>query len=153
MKNHERRSIPSHPSLRLRSLTWQTVLSPAPSMLLVFRFLLETFKLKKACSIPRICSGIPRLFVLILETVNCDDGEGSCCRELPAADRVKSSLDSIVPSEEEDLERRGSRGPRLSDLLQIQVRNYVTRSRMRRLGYRVVCQCPPRTRSKLSVII
>lgn len=35
---------------------------------------------------------------------------------------MKSSLDSIVPSEEEDLERRGSRGPRLSDLLQIQER-------------------------------
>ena len=58
-----------------------------------------------------------------------------------------------ILSEEEDLERRGSRGPRLSDLLQIQVRNDLTRSRMRRLGYRVVCQCPPRTRSKLSVII
>ena len=43
-------------------------------------------------------------------------------RELPAADRLRSSLDSVLPSEEEELERRGSRGARgLSDLLQIQV--------------------------------
>ena len=39
----------------------------------------------------------------------------------PSADRLKSSLDSIVPSEEEDTDRRGSRGPRLQDLLQLQV--------------------------------
>merc|ERR1712029_694444 len=52
-------------------------------------------------------------------------GQGST-RDL-YGDRLKSSLDSIVPSEEEDIDRRGSlpatpRGQRMTDLVAFQER-------------------------------